>query len=284
MTAQRLFSWARQTLSQSGVDSPDFDAKELCAHFLGLSREELILKKEFIPPKAAQEAFQATVAQRAEGRPLQYILGEWEFMGLSLFVGEGVLIPREDTAVLVEELHARLGEQKAPRGLDLCAGTGAVALGLCSRRPDATVLCLELSERAFSYLKKNLSAYPEYQIASRQEDVLLPPQNFEEGSLDFLASNPPYIAKDELPTLQREVQREPQMALDGGEDGLVFYRAIASLWLPLLRPGGVFAVEVGETQADEVSALFSQAGAKNLSVKKDWADLPRVVSGEWPGK
>lgn len=284
MTAQRLFSWARQTLSQSGVDSPDFDAKELCAHFLGLSREELILKKEFIPPKAAQEAFQAAVAQRAEGRPLQYILGEWEFMGLSLSVGEGVLIPREDTAVLVEELHARLGEQKAPRGLDLCAGTGAVALGLCSRRPDATVLCLELSERAFSYLKKNLSTYPEYQIASRQEDVLLPPQNFEEGSLDFLASNPPYIAKDELPTLQREVQREPQMALDGGEDGLLFYRAIASLWLPLLRPGGIFAVEIGETQGDEVSQLFSKAGGKKLSVKKDWAGLPRVVSGEWPGK
>ena len=284
MTAQKLFSWARQTLSKAGVDSPDFDAKELIFHFLGLSREELIIKKEFVPPKAAQEAFQTAVLQRAGRRPLQYILGEWEFMGISLSVGEGVLIPREDTAVLVEELHFRLGEKKAPMGLDLCAGSGAAALGLCKLRPDASAMCLELSESALVYLQRNLSAYPQYRVTSRQEDILLPPRGFGEGSLDFLLSNPPYIAKGELPFLQREVQKEPEMALNGGEDGLVFYRAIASLWLPLLRPGGVFAVEIGETQGEQVSALFSGAGAKNLSVKRDWANLPRVVSGEWPGK
>lgn len=279
MTVQELYRQARYILEDAGLDSPDFDAGELSAHFFGLDRAGIALYGNRTPPSEAAAAFCRAVKERAARRPLQYLLGQWEFMGLTLQVGEGVLIPREDTVVLVEELAAGLRGVPAPRGLDLCAGTGAVALGLCSLLPDTEALCLELSPTALSFLKRNLDAYPQYHVQVQKADVLLPDTTlrFSHGALDFIASNPPYIEREELSQLQPEVLREPAMALDGGEDGLLFYRAIAEHWVPLLKPGGLLAVEIGETQAEQVCTIFSAHPLENIRVCQDWAGLDRVV-------
>ena len=202
-------------------------------------------------------------------------------MGLSLSVGEGVLCPREDTAVLVETLAQGLEGTPAPRGLDLCAGTGAVGLGLVSLVPGLSVQCVELSEKALPYLEENIRRHGRGRASALAGDMLSPElaRSFAPGSLDFLASNPPYIETGELASLQPEVRREPSLALDGGADGLAFYRAIASLWLPLVKPGGLAAVEIGESQGQAVSQIFQQAGLTDVETVKDWAGLDRVVWG-----
>ena len=276
MTARELYLYAKTRLSEVGIDSPGFDALLLTEHFLGLDRPGLALHGDAVPAEEKRQAFIEAVGQRAGRRPLQYILGEWPFMSLALKVGEGVLVPREDTAVLVEALAARLAE--GSRGLDLCAGTGAVGLGICSLAPGARVACVELDGTAMGYLRKNIERYPDYSCTAVTADVLSAPKGFQNG-LDFIASNPPYIASEELSALQPEVQKEPSLALDGGRDGLVFYRAILKNWAGLLQEGGLLGVEIGETQAGDVSALFAQHGFEDVAVHRDLAGLNRAVTG-----
>ena len=284
MTFRELYLAARKLLSDNGIEDPRTDSLLLMETFLGKDRAGLTLHGEEAPAPEQEAAFWNAVKERADHRPLQYILGKWEFMGLSLQVGEGVLVPREDTAVPVEALAQRLKGVADPAGLDLCAGTGAAALGLCTLLPETSVTCLEYSRQAFSFLERNLAAYPQYRVQAVFGDILLPetPEKIGQKELDFIFSNPPYIPTSQLVTLQPEVRNEPPMALDGGEDGLTFYRAICSLWLPLLKPGGVLAVEIGEEQGEAVSNLFAEHGLKDIEVKKDWANLDRCVIGSLP--
>lgn len=280
MTFRELYLLAKRQLEQAGVDSPGFDAAALAEFFFGLNRPGLAVRGEEQPDPEQEKAFLQGLAQRMDRRPLQYILGSWPFMGLELAVGEGVLVPREDTAVLVEAVSMRLGPCASPRGLDLCAGTGAVGLGLCSLRPDSRVICVELEEKALFYLRANLEKYREFQASARREDVLFP-QNLENfpRELDFIVSNPPYIATEELAGLQAEVQKEPALALDGGRDGLNFYRKIGKIWLPLLRKGGVLGVEIGESQGQAVKELLEAEGLAETKIYKDLAGLNRAVVG-----
>jgi release factor glutamine methyltransferase len=282
MTYRELYLKAKSVFSARDIDSPGEDSLALVKAFFGLDRSALALRGQECPAPERERDFLKAVEERAARRPLQYILGEWEFMGLSLRVGEGVLVPREDTAVLAETLAERLQGVPEPVGVDLCAGSGAVALGLCALLPHAKLTCLELSEQAFSYLEQNLAAYPQYKICAKVGDVLRKEtaESFPPQSLDFIASNPPYIPSKELSILQPEVQREPAMALDGGEDGLVFYRALCALWLPRLKPGGILAVEIGEDQGKAVSALFASHGLTKIELRQDWAGLDRCVAGE----
>lgn len=278
MTARELYLEARARLIEAGVDDPGFDAAALSERFLGLDRRGLALHGNEVPDEASRRAFLDAVSQRAGRRPLQYILGSWPFMGMELKVGEGVLVPREDTAVLVEAMASRL--ERGAKGLDLCAGTGAVGLGLCSILPGAEVLCVEVDERAMEYLRENLSLYPEYRCRAVRGDVLAGPDSeISPCGFDFIASNPPYIAGEELPALQLEVRREPVLALDGGRDGLRFYRAILGKWAGLLRPGGLLGVEIGETQARDVAEMLARQGFGEIAVHKDLAGLDRAVTG-----
>lgn len=290
MTYRALYLWARNVLQAAGLDAPNRDAALLIEHFFGLDRTRLVLQGEQEAALMAERQFRQAVQERAERRPLQYILGSWEFMGLTLAMGEGVLTPREDTETLVRTaaLRATAGlptgnpAEVKVQGLDLCAGSGAVALGLASLLPQIELTCIELSPAAFSYLTRNLAAYPQYAVKAQQGDILLPQTaaRFADGSVDLLAANPPYIKTEELPGLQEEVQREPKLALDGGEDGLVFYRAICELWVRKLRPGGLLAVEIGEEQGESVSALFHACGLWEIKVSQDWAGKDRCVCGQ----
>lgn len=278
MNVRMLYNEARRTLAAVSED-PAFEAVCLTERFFGMDRAAVLTHGERIPQPEAESAFLDAVKRRAAGEPLQYLLGEWDFMALTLRCGPGVLIPRDDTAVLVEAACARLHGVQRPRGLDLCAGTGAVGLML-ARDAGAAVTAVEKFDDALGYLRENCARYPQLAVQAVQGDVLAPSfvAAMPDGQ-DFIVSNPPYIETAELPGLQREVQREPMTALDGGADGLLFYRAICALWAKKLRPGGVLAVEIGETQGASVSALFAAAGFSDIRVHRDTGGLDRAVSG-----
>jgi release factor glutamine methyltransferase len=169
-----------------------------------------------------------------------------------------------------------LRDTTAPRVLDLCAGSGCVGLGVASLHPDALVTEVELSDAAMGYLKQNVLRYPDYAVTVRQADVLTDFAAFD-GPYDAILSNPPYIPTADLPSLQKEVQQEPKMALDGDADGLKFYRTIAEHWCGKLARKGFCAVEVGVGQAEDVAALFTAQGLETTAIFPDLAGIPRVV-------
>ena len=265
---------ATARLTEAGCEDAAFDARCLLEDLGGLPRGHAADDTLLTAPQ--QSALDTAMTQRTEGRPLQYILGEWDFLSLTLKVGEGVLIPRPDTELLCEVAAEQLRGKSAPRVLDLCAGSGCVGLGVASLHPDAVVTEVELSDAALGYLKENVLRYPDYAVTLRQADVLTDFDAFD-GPYDAILSNPPYIPTADLATLQKEVQREPQMALDGDADGLKFYRTIAEHWCDKLSPDGFVAVEVGIGQAEDVAALFAAQGLENTGIYPDLAGIPRVV-------
>ena len=265
---------ATARLAAMGCEDAAFDARCLLEDLGGLPRGHVV---DDTPLTAEQLAVLDTaLTQRAEGRPLQYILGQWDFLALTLKVGEGVLIPRPDTELLCEVAAEHLRGVTAPRVLDLCAGSGCVGLGVASLHPDACVTEVELSDAALPYLRENVMRYEQYAVTVRQANVLTDYAAFD-GPYDAILSNPPYIPMADLPALQREVQREPRMALDGDGDGLVFYRTIAEHWCGKLSETGFVAVEVGIGQAEDVAALFAAQGLENTAIYPDLAGIPRVV-------
>ena len=274
VTRRDWLATATARLTEAGCEDAAFDARCLLEDLGGLPRGHAADDTPLTDEQTA--ALDAALAQRAEGRPLQYILGEWEFLTLTLKVGEGVLIPRPDTELLCEVAAENLRGVSAPRVLDLCAGSGCVGLGVASLHPDALVTEVELSDAALPYLRENLLRYPDYAVTLRQADVLADYAAFD-GPYDAILSNPPYIPTADLADLQREVQHEPQMALDGAEDGLLFYRTIAEHWCEKLTPNGFVAVEVGIGQAEDVAALFAAQGLENTAIYPDLAGIPRVV-------
>lgn len=278
MTLRALYQQTKQIFSQAGLESPAFDALCLLERVFGVDRQTLILHGEQCVPLEKEGAFTALVQRRARREPLQYLLGEWPFLSLTLAVGEGVLIPREDTELLVRTAAKSLPARQPMEVLDLCAGTGAVGLGLRSLCPEARVTCVERFDAAWVYLQKNVRKYAaDFPVETLQADVLDPRTAERFAGVDAILSNPPYITTGDLPGLQEEVQWEPATALDGGADGLLFYRALAEHWIPRLNPRGFVAVEVGEGQAQDVCALFRNAGLAHADVFSDFSGIARVV-------
>ncbi|WP_411677269.1 peptide chain release factor N(5)-glutamine methyltransferase [Caproicibacter sp.] len=277
-TVGEVYREGRRALFDAGIDGPDFEAGCLFQKAFGFDRQERILRSAQAADPVKTEQFRGFLRERINGRPLQYILGEWPFCGMDLLVGEGVLIPREETEVLVGTAAELLEGSAEPEILDLCSGTGAVALTLAARFPGAKVGAAEWLEPAFHYLNLNLERQGLSNVRAVRLDVLNPASAERFRDLDCIVSNPPYVRAEELPGLQPEVRREPREALDGGEDGLDFYRAIAKIWAPRLRPGGVLCVECGEDQARRVAALFADAGLSEIRFYKDFNNIDRVVS------
>lgn len=277
MTQREWLSAAVRRLVAAGCEDAAFDARCLLEDFGGLLRGTAPTDTPLSAEQSA--ALEQALCRREQGEPLQYILGEWEFLALSLRVGEGVLIPRPDTELLCEVAAEHLQGVDTPQVLDLCAGSGCVGLGLASLCPQAQVTAVELSEEALPYLRENVSRYPALSVTVQKGNVLTDWGNHT-ATYDAILSNPPYIPTADLAGLMREVQHEPRMALDGSEDGLLFYRVIASHWCKQLRTGGFCAVEVGIGQAQAVAELFAAAGLKNCKIYPDLAGIPRVVTGE----
>jgi release factor glutamine methyltransferase len=274
-TVAALRRQTAQKLEKAGVWRPKFEADIMLRHVLGFGQTDLLTHGADSVGEDAEKLLLLILKRRLSGEPLQYILGRWEFYSLPFAVGEGVLIPRADTELLVDTALRRLNGLSSPRVLDLCSGSGCVAVAIAHRRPDARVTAVELYDPAIGYLTENIRLNG-VQVEIRRADVLKPPDKF--GEYDLIVSNPPYIESGEIASLMREVAHEPVTALDGGDDGLKFYRSIAENWLPLLAPDGAVAVEIGAAQGDRVSKIFASAGFKT-KVINDFSDNQRVIFG-----
>ncbi len=265
-------------LEENGIEAPDFEALQMLQS-LGYSKIR-ILEGRGVLTQQQQEQLRQLVSRRLEGEPLQYLLGEWEFYGLTLKVGPGVLIPRPDTETLVEAGLSYLKGRTGCRVLDLCAGTGCVGLAVeRSAKNISALYALEKEEAAFFYLKENLAAY-ESRVMPLHQDGLAPGP--EADRLDLILCNPPYLTGEDMESLQTEVRYEPPSALDGGEDGLDFYRRLTAVWKHRLNPGGLLAYEIGMGQQEDVTQILRQEGLEQIHWKEDLSGIVRVVAGRKP--
>ncbi len=273
-----LYLKLRGILSEAEIEAPELEARLLIEGATGMNRASQIANSNSEISGEIQEKLISMAQKRAEHLPLQYILGKWSFMGFEFKVGEGVLIPRDDTEVLVGLCLDYLKASDGKTALDLCAGSGAVSVAL-DKLANADVTAVELSDKAYNFLLENIKGT---NIKPHKGDIFECYRDFEAKSFDLIASNPPYIKTDEIETLQTEVGYEPKTALDGGADGLDFYRAIARRWTPLLKSGGAMAFELGEGQAEYVGGLMADHGYINIKTAKDLGGTDRAIIGILP--
>ena len=280
MTYGEIFKNAAEILSERGIESPEYDIRCMMQRCFGIGRSSFFQLKNEIADEQQKDVFFLSVKKRAQGYPLQYILGNWSFMDCELSVGEGVLIPRDDTEVCVRECITMIENAgiKSPVIIDLCSGSGAIAISVAKKLPGANVTALEFSEKAFGYLCRNIELNKLGNVSPVNGDIYEYFKNYADGYFDVIISNPPYIRTDEIPTLQKEVLFEPEMALDGGSDGLDFYRCIADKWLSKLKKGGIMSLEIGENQGESVPDIFRSKGCGNITVVKDIQNLDRAVT------
>lgn len=272
MTFSALLKQGTQSLTSAGIDDADFDAAELLQFASKKDRTYLHLNASSVCDEAVEKKYLELISRRQAGEPLQYIIGEWDFYKYSFFCGEGVLIPRPETEELVEICIDFIRRNGITEVADLCAGTGCIGLSIALECPEVQVSLFELYEGAFSYLQRNAEKYHINNVKIIKADVLSPRQ--ENNQFGLIVSNPPYIESGEISSLQQEVRHEPSTALDGGEDGLVFYRAIKEIWLPHLSVGGLLAVECGETQTQAIADMFAPLKSECVS---DIYGNPRIV-------
>lgn len=274
MTIGEWLRHAKDALAESGCPDPQIDSRWIAEDTLGLSRSEMHFETDRSLSPEEHERLEALLQRRVQGEPVQYLLHSACFMGLNFYVDSRVLIPRQDTETLVEAVIVALRQLEKPRMLDLCAGSGAIGLSVRTLVPGADVTLADCSRDALEVVRENARRLG-VDVEIRHGDLF---RAVWHQKFDLIASNPPYIPTGDLPLLQREVQREPQLALDGGGDGLEFYRRIAADAPEHLNPGGSIYLEVGAGQADAVRALLTgrmecaEAGAIN-----DLNGIPRVV-------
>lgn len=273
-----LYLKIRGILSEAEIEAPELEARLLIEGVTGMNRASQIANSNSEISGEIQEKLISMAQKRAEHLPLQYILGKWSFMGFEFKVGEGVLIPRDDTEVLVGLCLDYLKNSNGKAALDLCAGSGVVSVAL-DKLANADVTAVELSDKAYNFLLENIKGT---NIKPHKGDIFECYRDFETKSFDLIASNPPYIKTDEIEALQTEVGYEPKTALDGGADGLDFYRAIARRWTPLLKSGGAMAFELGEGQAEYVGGLMADHGYINIKTAKDLGGTDRAIIGILP--
>lgn len=262
-------------LQEAGIADAKTDTFLLLEAAAGITKAGYLLDPDKQLSASEYELFDGFLKRRMQHEPCQYIIGQTEFYGLSFLVNEHVLIPRQDTELLVEETLKTTAEDS--RVLDLCTGSGAVAVAIKHSRPDAAVTALDISKEALETAKKNAEKNGcgiEFLVSDLFEDLGA------ERKFDVIVSNPPYISETEYETLMPEVKdHEPSLALLAGEEGLDIYRRLIAEAPRYLAKGGALLVEIGCSQAEAVSRLFKENGFKEIKVIKDLAGLDRVVSG-----
>ena len=274
MTIGEWLRHARDVLTESGCPDPHIDSRWIAEDTLGLTRTELHFESERAVDADTLERLEDRLRMRASGEPVQYILNSAYFMGLKFYVDSRVLIPRQDTESLVEAVIVALHELSEPDVLDLCTGSGAIGLSVKTLIPSASVTLTDVSRDALEVARKNahdLNVDVEFRHGDLSKAV-------GKDRFDLIASNPPYIPHGDLASLQREVRREPALALDGGADGLDVYRRIASNAAAHLNPGGYLFLEVGIGQAEPVLALVTEnIECAEAGVQNDLNGIPRIV-------
>lgn len=263
-------------LQAAGVPDARFDAAQLYRFVTGRDP-----RLDDGPDEEEARRLEELAVRRAAREPLQYLLGEWDFLDFTLKVGPGVLCPRADSEVVCETAAELLQGKQAPVVLDLCAGTGCLGLGVARACPGAQVTCVEKSEAAWPYLVENTAGTG---VRTVQADVFCWYRTLAPESVDLIISNPPYLTGKEMESLMPETAHEPALALDGGTDGLDFYRLFTEHYAVVLRPGGWLVLEIGCAQADEVLALGSRCGWQHGRCRKDYGGNDRVIVLQKPEK
>lgn len=282
-TYNDIYFVVRSKLRESGVEAFGLEARILLSAAAGKTTEQLMRDLYLYTSDEIEERALSMLERRLKGEPLAYISGSWEFYGLPMTVTPDVLIPRMDTEVMVGaavEALKRYGMRG--RVLDLCCGSGCIACAIASELPAVRVVAADISAPALEVCRKNIkdNKLTSRIITMHADAKTWPPMSI--GSFDVIVSNPPYIASEEILTLDSSVRDyEPLGALDGGEDGLDFYRSIIKYWTISLRPNGLMMFEVGEGQADAVKKMLLAAGYVAVSTLKDTLGIERVVIGKW---
>jgi release factor glutamine methyltransferase len=273
--------WATDDFRARGIENPRLDAELLVAHALGIDRMRDILDANRPLEGVELATLRDHVKRRRAYEPIAYLRGEREFYGLKFRVDKRVLVPRPDTETLVDAALARSTHvSMSMRQLDLCTGSGCVAIAMARQRPTASVFASDISSDALAVARDNALRLGAYNVAFVESDLFAA---FAGKRFDVITANPPYIATGELATLMPDVRdHEPRLALDGGADGLDIVRRIVKDAPAHLTPGGVLAMEIGAGEAPATVALFEAQGFADVRVHRDIARIERVVSGVRP--
>ena len=278
MKLKELFDLSVDKLNN--IDNQENEVRHIFKKVLSMNDTDLILNRTIEISDENIEKIDSMLELRLKGKPLQYILGEWDFCGLTFKVNENVLIPRPETEILCEYVLDYIKDIKEPYVADLCAGSGCIGLTIKNKRPDVYMNLFEKSIEASKCISENASIVCPNQFLVITVGDLFYIDSYETvPEFDVIVSNPPYIKTSDLDSLQREVQSEPRMALDGGEDGLRFYRFIIENWVRFLKKDGLFAFECGEEQADEIALMLKNNGF-TTQILKDYRDVDRFVIGK----
>ena len=281
-TYRELYEEGRRILEQAGLPDAALDARFLLEEVCGTNLQTLLVFPEKKVTEEEVNQYRAFIQRRKDREPTAMILGEWDFMGLTFRLNKSTLIPEQDTEVLVEtalEELKRRGSGEAPlRILDLCTGSGCILLSLLHELRNAGGLGTDLSEEALEAARENVVRLGLQERAAFRQGDLWEPVGDER--FDLIVSNPPYVPTDVIPTLEPEVRcGEPYAALDGGEDGLVFYRRILKEAAGHLKPSGIIIVESGFDEAAQIAALMQDQKLRGIRTVKDYGGLDRVVLG-----
>lgn len=276
LTVNDLFRLGVKTLNEANIEDAEFDARCLLESVLDIDTSKFFMTREETVDTELSEKYFKLINRRTIGEPLQYIIGKWEFYGNSFYVGEGVLIPRPETEMLVDEAKAFLSVNPSATVVDFCSGSGCIAISVAKLFPNAKVFAVEKYYKAYSYLLKNIASNRVDNVTAVKGDI------FDKNILsdiqpDLLISNPPYIRSEDIKSLKKEVMREPHTALDGGNDGYDFYRVLCEYWFEKhLKSGSAMMLECAEDQGDTLKKMFSE---KSLETKilNDYNGLQRVV-------
>lgn len=281
-TYRELYEEGRRILEQAGLPDAALDARFLLEEVCGTNLQTLLVFPEKKVTEEEVNQYRAFIQRRKDREPTAMILGEWDFMGLTFRLNKSTLIPEQDTEVLVEtalEELKRRGLGEAPlRILDLCTGSGCILLSLLHKLRNAGGLGTDLSEEALEAARENAVRLGSQERAAFRQGDLWEPVGDER--FDLIVSNPPYVPTEVIPTLEPEVRcGEPYAALDGGEDGLVFYRRIMREAAGHLKPSGIIIVESGFDEASQIAALMQEQKLRGIRTVKDYGGLDRVVLG-----
>lgn len=280
-TIRKVLAWTAPHFEKKGIDAPRLTAEILLAHVLKVDRVRLYVDHD--RPLNADElsAFKALISRRLNNEPTQYLTGHKEFYGRRFQVDARVLIPRPETELLVDAVLQHLPKDAPSRVIDLCTGSGCIAVTIAAERAQASVVATDLSKDACAVAKSNAEALDVGARLTVLEGDLFGPVP-PDARFDAVVSNPPYISSAEIPGLQAEVLKEPHLALDGGPDGLVLIRRIVSDARGRLNPGGLLAMEIAETQGAQVKALLDSAGYTNVRIEQDLERRERLAFGTQP--
>ena len=280
ITYNNLYLDIRQQLRKSGIESATLEARELVCFGTGKTRDELTRDGGLYASPELERRVRELVERHLAGEPVAYLIGEWEFYGLPLDISTDVLIPRTDTEVLAQQAIDYVKTLGECRVLDLCAGSGCIGLAVAAQAPKSRVVLGELSDGALKICRQNIRRNGlSGRVVPMQADALEKPEK-SLGEFQCIVSNPPYIPRADIDGLDGSVKDyEPHLALDGGEDGLDFYRTISEKWKEALVPGGRLYFEVGIGQADDVLRIMRAQGFGDIQIVKDLHDIPRVVFG-----